>query len=256
MLKAYRDVIEEASALLATAVLEREQDLSARALVVDALIRTLVLAVGLAAVGRVLAALAEEVVARKVSDGLGIDCRREISVTTVLGRVAVNSPYLRDRRVKGRTSRPVRAELGLSHDTRTPAVERALTDFGASDSFASAARTFSEHYGFEVKRTTILRITHAVARYAEQWVESRLNRASAAFEQPLTERPGVDEMLIEFDGCEIRTGTLELDPAGGTTPVRSSPKRRRNQAWPLRPWCLPQPSVRSAHMFALDWRGR
>src|SRR5690606_40850649 len=62
----------------------------------------------------------------------------------------------------------------LRHGTRTPAVERALTDFGAEESFGQAAKRFLEHYGFEVGRTTVLRVVERHAEAAQKFVHERL----------------------------------------------------------------------------------
>ena len=56
----------------------------------------------------------------------------------------------------GNTTRPVR-DLGLTHRSKTPALQRALTDFGIEDSFGLASSRFEEHYGWEIHRTPLLR---------------------------------------------------------------------------------------------------
>ena len=51
----------------------------------------------------------------------------------------------------------VGTRLGLTAGGKTIALERALTDFGAEESFAMASARLEEHYGMEVGRTSILR---------------------------------------------------------------------------------------------------
>lgn len=97
--------------------------------------------------------------------------------------------------------------MRLSHRGRSPDVERALTDFGAEESFERAAKRFKEHYGWEIGRTTVLRVVEQRAHEAERYVAERLQEASFLYQEPIKTRPGVDEMLVELDGCEIRTGT-------------------------------------------------
>jgi hypothetical protein len=82
-------------------------------------------------------------------------------------------------------------------------VERALTDFGAEESFGQASQRFREHYGFEVGRTTISKVVHVQAHRAQKYVEDRLQAAVAEFEQSVAERPGEAALLVELDGCEI-----------------------------------------------------
>ncbi len=111
-------------------------------------------------------------------------------------------------------------------------MDRALVDFGSEESFGQAAVRFHEHYGFAVGRTTIGKVVSAHARRSEAFVQRRLEEARQQFDQPLATRPGEETMLVEMDGCEIRTGTLV--PAAETserTPKRHLPKKKRNQAW-------------------------
>lgn len=121
--------------------------------------------------------------------------------------------------------------MGLTSHGRSPAVERALTDFGAEESFGHAAKRFAEHYGFEVGRTTVLRVVEKHAEAARQFVHERLEVAQKSFDEPLATRPGVERMIVELDGCEIRTGTLRPAQSDQKSPVRALPKRVRVQAW-------------------------
>jgi hypothetical protein len=111
-------------------------------------------------------------------------------------------------------------------------VQRALTDFGAEESFGQASQRFREHYGFEIGRTTIGKVVHLHARRAQEYVESRLQAAAQQFEQSVAERPGEVALLVELDGCEIRTGTLK--PAAESserTAKRGLVRKQRIQAW-------------------------
>lgn len=110
-------------------------------------------------------------------------------------------------------------------------MERALTDFGAEESFGRAAKRFEEHYGWEIGRTTVLRVVEQRAHEAERYVAERLAEAAAAYKEPLAQRPGVDVMLVELDGCEIRTGTLVPSTTDEKSPVRGLDKRKRNEEW-------------------------
>jgi hypothetical protein len=129
------------------------------------------------------------------------------------------------------SARPTHTTLRLTNRGRSPSVERALTDFGAEESFARAAKRFKEHYGWEIGRTTVLRVVEQRAHDAERYVAERLQEASLAYQMPLQMRPGVDEMLVELDGCEIRTGTLVAADTGEKSEVRGLDKRKRNEEW-------------------------
>lgn len=149
---------------------------------------------------------------------------------TLFGRIVVTSAYLYRPGQKG--LRPTRARWGLHGGSRTPAVERALTDFGAEESFGQASRRFQEHYGFEVGRTTISKIVHAHAKRAEKYVEEKLAESKAKFDEPLSTRPGAPTLVVELDGCEIRTGTLgPSNSSTEPTPKRRLPRKTRTEAW-------------------------
>ena len=121
--------------------------------------------------------------------------------------------------------------MKLRHNGRSPGVVRALTDFGAEQSFGRAAKQFQEHYGYEVGRTSVLRLVESVALETEDYVEARLANAAEAYALPVAERPGVCTIVTQLDGCEIRTGTLQPGEGKERTAVRNLPKRKRVEAW-------------------------
>lgn len=107
-------------------------------------------------------------------------------------------------------------------------------DFGAEESFGQAAKRFQEHYGFEVGRTTVLRVVERHAAAAQAFVHERLEAAQKKFDEPLATRPGVERMLVELDGCEIRTGTLRPAETDERSPLRQGDRiksRRSSIAW-------------------------
>jgi hypothetical protein len=129
------------------------------------------------------------------------------------------------------SARPTRTTLRLTAHGRSPSVERALTDFGAEESFGRAVKRFKEHYGWELGRTTALRVVEERGHQAARYVEERLQEARFAYDMPLSTRPGVDKMLVELDGCEIRTGTLVAADTDEKTTVRGQAKRKRVEEW-------------------------
>lgn len=163
---------------------------------------TILRAVGRNAMQIVFATLAERVTDEAKRDGYRVERRPSIRVEVLFGAIEFASPYLYQA---GGGIRPVAARLGVTNGTRTPAVERALADFGAEESFAHAAERFAEHYGWEIGASTVLRVVESVAAETERYVEQRLAAASAQWDVAGASRRGVSELLVELDGCEIRT---------------------------------------------------
>ena len=125
----------------------------------------------------------------------------------------------------------MREALGIRGRGRSTTVERALVDFGAEESLGHAAKRFEEHYGFDVGRTSVLRVVEGYAEQAKEYVAQRLTAARKDYQVPVARRPGVDAMLVELDGCNIRTGWLEPANDDSVTEVRQIPRQRRVEAW-------------------------
>jgi hypothetical protein len=226
----YDDVIAAASTKVAEAFLQRESGLENRARWLDADIKEILRRVGLSAVTQILENLSRQVVRDAKESGLVINRRRTSTFAVIFGTVEVSSPYLWDS-ISHRSARPVRERLGIESRGRSETVVRALTDFGAEESFGQSAKRFKEHYGWEVGRTSILRVVESVAAEAEVYVGRRLQESRKEFDAPLAVRPGCEQLLVELDGCEIRTGVLKPRAGRERTAVRRHKKRRRHQEW-------------------------
>lgn len=181
--------------------------------------------VGQAAMKLLFATLAERVTAEAKSDGFTIERRPRIRVDLLFGPIEVESPYLW-RQGEGR--RPVKERLKVEHATRSPALERALSDFGAEESFAQAAARFAEHYGFEIGASNLGRVVRGVAREAESYLGEKLQAAESRYESEAVRRRGVAQLLVELDGCEIRTVKSESQRDAATGKII---KRVRELAW-------------------------
>jgi len=123
--------------------------------------------------------------------------------------------------------------MGITHQGRSMAVERALSDFGIEESFACAAKRFKEHYHYELSPTTVGRTTHKTAQQAQIYLENKLAEAGEGYgdKQPGT-FVGVEQMLIELDGCEIRTAELHpVEDCKEKTPVHRNPKKKKIIRW-------------------------
>lgn len=84
-------------------------------------------------------------------------------------------------------------------------VQRALTDFGADEAFATAAKKFEEHYGVEVSVYRARQITYEHARRMVAEVPAP-NRALPA--------KGAAVVVAEADGCMMPTVTMTGAPSG------------------------------------------
>ena len=130
---------------------------------------------------------------------------------------------------EGRGIRPVVEKLGLKPGARSIAVKRALTDFGAEESFGQAAKRFKEHYGWTVERGGIRREVEAIALQAESFVKKCLLALETKYKNlvPPKRRTGWNRVLVELDGCQIRTGILLPSETEELTPLRRLKKRKR-----------------------------
>jgi hypothetical protein len=203
MSEQYTEFITQASRQLAALLLaEFSKQQLKRVQLADHEAATILRAVGREAMQVLFATLAERVTDEAKREGYRVERRPRIRVEVLFGAIELQSPYLHKA---GAGCRPVAERLGVKHGTRTPAVARALTDFGAEESFAHAAERFDEHYGWKIGGSTVLRVVESVAAEAERYVEERLEAACPQWEVPLAERSGASELLVELDGCEIRT---------------------------------------------------
>lgn len=212
----YDDLVEKVSAMLAEAVREREESIDV--LGADACLRGLLRAIGLRTTQDLVHGEVTRALQRAAALGYTVNQASEIRVGCLYGELRVPSPHL--RRSVGDTARPVRDELGLTHRSKTPALERALADFGIEDSFGVASERFEEHYGWPIHRTSLLRVVRDTAKDARAFMDAKL--AS----EPDSVEPAAC-VLVEMDGCELPTGTLGSPDPVARTPVRDLPRRKR-----------------------------
>jgi hypothetical protein len=219
----YAELIEKTSREFAEGLLGDVEYLIQVGDELDGFVLDALRAVGRLAMRRLYEVLSGILVERLSGPTLPVERRPTVPFRTVFGEVEVESPYLRNR-TTGESRRPMLEVFGVEGQRYSRRLERAMVDFGSEKSFERAAKGIKEHYGLDIGRTTILRRTHAVANDAVEFLEDRLSEAQQSYEQPLSERPGVAEMVSELDGCEIRTGRLQKD----TSP---DGKRHRDVEW-------------------------
>jgi hypothetical protein len=230
MQESYSDAITVASAVLSRAIVSGDDWLPDGLREVDGLIRELLRAIGRLVFATVADTSVQQVVEDTKTHGLTPFRRSTVRFSCLFGPIDVESPYLYDHRSR-RSSRPVQDVLGIRHGGCSPTLERALSDFGAEDSFGHATDRFEEHYGWSVDRGRVRRVTQEAAADAEAWVDCRLGSEEVAYTESLASRPGADEVVTEQDGSMARTGTLTAVEGEEMTPTRGLPRRRRPSEW-------------------------
>ena len=152
----YSDILFEMSHTLCQALLEQEPDLEQKVHELDGKVNKILRRLGLFVVSLVLAELSNQVTLKAKATGLTIHRAKRIKYSSLFGIVEMVSPYLWDKNTK-RGARPVKEQLGIEHGDRSVAVQRAMCDFGAEESFGQAAKRFQEHYGWAIDRATVRR---------------------------------------------------------------------------------------------------
>ena len=100
---------------------------------------------------------------------------------------------------RGLSLRPFCQAAGLSQGGYSKRLQRALTDFGAEDSFLRAAGRVREHYGIEVSASAIRRTTFAHGKAIQEMGEK-------------IKSPAARQMVTEMDGSMIPV----VQPGSGT----------------------------------------
>jgi hypothetical protein len=240
----YRDEIRAASELLVQAILKHEPELRLRLRSIDGDVQRMLRGLGLDVVKQVFSAVVGGDVKEAEQAGLKQQRQAVLSFSVIFGQLEVVAPYFW---AKG-DARNIAAGLGLHDHGRSKTVERALSDFGAEESFGQASVRFKEHYGFHVGRTTVLRVVEKHAHAMDRYVDERLAEVLSTYSDVPTPKLKDDKpcgeaqaqpkataknapILVELDGCEIRTGTLSLKPGDEKTAKRGLPVRVRTTAW-------------------------
>jgi hypothetical protein len=137
----------------------------------------------------------------------------------------MQSPYLW---LPGSSSKPLIDDMNITHQGRSEAVNRALSDFGIEDSFAMAAVRFKEHYHYKIGPSAAARSTKETALQALGYVEGKLSNPAAQQQDRLS----VEKMLVELDGCEIRTAQfVPVEDSTERTPVYNNAKKAKIIKW-------------------------
>lgn len=177
-------------------------------------------------VNHVAARLSAEVTAQ------GIPTLRSHRVTydVLFGPISVSSPYHYNRATRA-SARPTLDSMGIAGGKRSNAVQRALCDFGAEESFAQATKRFEEHYGWSPPESATRDITEQIAEEAETYVKEQYEQATEGTKERRDFHRCVDALLVELDGCDIRTGILVQAEGEEKTEKRGLPKKKRITEW-------------------------
>ncbi len=226
---AYQEHIDRVSQQLADIFLKQEQDLARRASLLDADIAECVRQIGRQTTQLVLEHTRDALVNQAQANGLTIQRAPSITFNVIFGPIELQSPYLW---AKGQHTKPLIDDMGITHHGRSDTVNRALSDFGSEESFEQAATRFNEHYKYELHSSTASRVTKEVAHEAQTYLEEWLSPVSMTGDR-LGQGPAtVETLLIEVDGCDLRTATLEEIPdSTDTTPVYHNPKKQKEIHW-------------------------
>lgn len=125
----------------------------------------------------------------------------------------------------------------------SPALQRAITDFGADDPFSGAAGKLKEHYGIAIPVSTVRVVT-------EKHGEAMLVRQSPDRDWP--ERPGVAALITEMDGSMLPVVETAEPVAGQATVDR---RKTRQVSWHETRLCLAHEPGSVSPVFAATTGG-
>ena len=96
--------------------------------------------------------------------------------------------------------RPLPKRLGVTSRGQSRRLQRVLTDFGSEHSFAQAAQSVKEHYGFELGASAVRATTLEHAHRAQEKLKEK-------YHEPFRVLPaqGVEHVIAEADGTMICT---------------------------------------------------
>jgi hypothetical protein len=150
-----------------------------------------------------------------------------IKFNTIFGEIELKSPYLWPG---ANPSKPLKDEMKITHQGRSETVKRALSDFGIDESFEIATKKFKEHYKFEIGISTADRTTKEIAKEASVYIDDKLSSNSSNIDKESVSFK--EKILIELDGCEIRTGQMRvIENTNKSTPVYNNPKKEKIINW-------------------------
>ncbi len=134
----YTDCVEQVSSILFNAIIEREKNLTEKIPQLDRDLFSLLRRIGLRVMSMLFICLINQVTNKEKKPDFIIDRRPKIQDTVLFGKLKIESPYLRNKKLK-KGVRPVAKKLGITHGDYSRVIKRALAEFGAEESFVKAA---------------------------------------------------------------------------------------------------------------------
>ncbi len=229
MQECYQNMIADVSASIAQNFLSNETDLVSRSIFLDSDVAEITRQIGLETTKIIMEVTLDNLVKEKQSEGLVIQRKPTIKYNVIFGKISLESPYLW---AKGNSANPLINEMGITCQGRSETVNRALTDFGIEESFCHASERFAEHYKYDVGPSAVSRVTKQIAQEALEYTESKLADAGQKYGVADINEELTGPLLIELDGCEIRTAvTAPLKNTEATSPVWKLPKKGKIVKW-------------------------
>ena len=228
MKEKYFDCVEKVSQILFEAIATREENLPNKILEIDTDLLSLLRAIGWRVMSMLLTMLISQVTTQAKKPGWKIQRRPQIKYTTIFGELEIESAYLWNKKLK-KGIRPVAERLGITAGKHSLGLTRALADFGAEESFGQASLRFQEHYGFKIEVSKLGREVKKVARLSEKFVEERLRQSREKANVNPSQK--TERILLELDGCHLRTGVKIPGNKTGLTKIRKIKKSSRKIDW-------------------------
>ncbi len=220
--------IKKVSQILFEAIVTKEENLKDKIFEIDTDLLSLLRAIGWRVMSMLLTMLISQVTTQAKKTGGKIQRRPTIKYTTIFGELEIESPYVWNKKLK-KGIRPVAEGLGITAGKHSLGLTRALADFGAEESFSQASLRFEEHYGFKIEKSKLRREVLKVAELSEFFVEKRLKESIEKAKREGNKK--TEEILLELDGCHLRTGLKIPGDKTGLTKVRKIQKSSRKIDW-------------------------
>ena len=90
---------------------------------------------------------------------------------------------------------------------------------------------FQEHYGFAVERNAVRREVETIATLGQQYLEHRFSSLKKQADDNNNPTQGFPRLIVELDGCQIRTGVYEPSQQEKLTPKRQLTQKERKIDW-------------------------
>ncbi len=227
MNKDYTDVITKVCSLLFNAICTPESNLADKVQYLDGEIFKLLRLIGLQLMSMILSHLSSLVTTSELEKGYKVHRRSLVKYFVLFGLIEVESPYLWNRDTKQGT-RPIKNQLNITSGGRSLALEKVLVDLGIRQSYQQAAKQFEQHYGWNIDRYRIRRSVVKMAPLAQEYVCTRLESSRAEYNKPLDVRPGCENILVELDGCHLRTGIFQSAQTQELTKKTTTAEKKAN----------------------------